>query len=128
MFVILPGFALLLKMLYPRRLYVEHLIFSLHYHAFAFLALSARALLEPTVMAALAREALPLWSIPILAVDLVLQLTVFGYLFLAMRRFYQQPRARTGLKMFGLLAGYLATLVLLEMAISQAAQLTGWMG
>ncbi|MGI9180980.1 MAG: IS1 family transposase, partial [Longimicrobiaceae bacterium] len=53
---------------------------------------------------------------------------LFAYLFLAMGRFYQQPRARTGLKMFGLLAGYLATLVLLEMAISRAAQLTGWMG
>lgn len=119
MFVILPGFALLLKVFYARRLYVEHLIFSLHYHAFAFLALSVHTLLEPIAMAALASEALPLWSIPILVLDLLMQLAVFVYLFLAMRRVYRQPRARTAVQMLGLLAGYLVMLILLGMAISQ---------
>ena len=39
MFLILPIYALLLKLLYVRRkrLYVEHFIFALHLHAFAFL-------------------------------------------------------------------------------------------
>ena len=39
MFLILPIYALLLKLLYARRkrLYVEHFIFALHLHAFAFL-------------------------------------------------------------------------------------------
>lgn len=41
MFFMLPIFALLLKLVYVRRkrYYVEHLIFSLHIHSFAFLAL-----------------------------------------------------------------------------------------
>ena len=39
MFLVLPIYALLLKLLYVRRkrLYVEHFIFALHLHAFAFL-------------------------------------------------------------------------------------------
>jgi len=47
MFLMLPIFAFLLKLLYIRRgrLYVEHLIFSLHVHAFAFLAFTAGILL-----------------------------------------------------------------------------------
>lgn len=38
MFLLLPVFALLLKLLYARRrrLYVEHFVFALHLHAFAF--------------------------------------------------------------------------------------------
>lgn len=42
MFLLLPLFALLLKLLHWRsgRFYVEHLTFSLHVHAFAFLAFS----------------------------------------------------------------------------------------
>lgn len=36
MFVMLPVFALLLKLFYFRRYYVEHFIFALHLHAFTF--------------------------------------------------------------------------------------------
>jgi hypothetical protein len=47
MFLMLPLFAFLLKLLYIRRsrLYVEHLIFSLHVHAFAFFAFTVGILL-----------------------------------------------------------------------------------
>jgi len=47
-FLMLPVFAFLLKLLYIRRgrLYAEHMIFSLHMHAFAFFALTAGILLE----------------------------------------------------------------------------------
>ena len=40
MFVLIPLFALLLKLFYVfrRRLYMEHLIVALHSHAFLFLA------------------------------------------------------------------------------------------
>ena len=43
MFVLLPLFALLLKLLYIRRgwYYAEHVVFGLHTHAFAFVAFSA---------------------------------------------------------------------------------------
>jgi hypothetical protein len=50
MFLMLPIFAFLLKLLYIRRsrLYVEHLIFSLHLHAFAFFAFTVGILLGET--------------------------------------------------------------------------------
>ena len=49
MFFLLPLFAVSLKLLYwrPKRLYVEHLIFLLHVHAFAFLLLTPLLLLHP---------------------------------------------------------------------------------
>lgn len=48
MFVMLPLFALLLKGLYfrRRRLYIEHLVFALHTHAFLFALLSVELLLR----------------------------------------------------------------------------------
>jgi hypothetical protein len=48
MFLMLPVFALLLKLLYVRhgRLYAEHIIFSLHVHAFAFFAFATGILLD----------------------------------------------------------------------------------
>ncbi len=39
MFALVPLFALLMKGLYPRRYYGEHLLFALHFHSVAFLAL-----------------------------------------------------------------------------------------
>ncbi len=43
-FVLLPFFALILKGLYFRRLYVEHFVFALHVHAAAFLAFTVMLL------------------------------------------------------------------------------------
>jgi len=37
MFFLVPGFALLLKLMYRRRLYVEHLVYALYFHVFVFL-------------------------------------------------------------------------------------------
>ncbi len=49
MFFLLPAFAVSLKLLYwrARRLYVEHLIFLLHVHAFTFLLLTPLLLTQP---------------------------------------------------------------------------------
>jgi len=46
--LMMPALALILKLLYVRRkrFYVEHLIFSFHYHAFAFLLISILALMD----------------------------------------------------------------------------------
>jgi hypothetical protein len=41
MFLLLPFFALLLKMFYPRRFYAEHFVFALHLHAFFYLVFTA---------------------------------------------------------------------------------------
>jgi len=48
MFFLLPLFALLIKLFYFRQkpLYVETIIFSLHFHSFAFLVFSVNALLR----------------------------------------------------------------------------------
>jgi hypothetical protein len=64
MFVLLPGFALLLKLAYLNRdlRYAEHLIFTLHLHAFWFLAV---ALSLPGVawLKALAMLAIPVYGL-----------------------------------------------------------------
>lgn len=95
-FVLLPVFAVLLKGLYLRRgrLYVEHFVFALHVHAFAFLLFTAM-LLAPDGR-----------------LNLVLGLWFLAYLFLAMRRVYGQGVRRTVLKYLALLWGYFFVLLL----------------
>ena len=46
MFVLLPIFALLLKFVFPARLYFDHLIFSLHLHSAAYVLFAALLPLE----------------------------------------------------------------------------------
>lgn len=83
-FVLLPLFALFLKLLYIRqhRLYVEHLVFVFHIHAFAFLV-AAVLLLLPSG-----------WS------PWYVWLLIPAYVFLAMRRVYEQSLMRTALYFF----------------------------
>ena len=40
MFLLLPLYALLLKVFFPKKLYINHLIHSLHIHSFVFMALT----------------------------------------------------------------------------------------
>lgn len=86
MFLLLPLFALLLKGLYPRRLYVHHLVFAIYLHSWVFLIVAVTML--PEVLG------FPLVS----AVLSVILLWAPVYLFLAMRRFYEESRIRTFLK------------------------------
>jgi hypothetical protein len=55
MFVMLPVFALLLQVMYIRskRYYVEHFVFALHYHAFAFLIFTVIMVLPDVLRPAL---------------------------------------------------------------------------
>lgn len=82
MFLLLPVFALLLKVLYARRrrMYAEHFVFALHIHAFAFLAFSVMLFTRSPALTGL----LTLW--------------LLAYVFLAMRRVYGQGVVRTGVK------------------------------
>jgi hypothetical protein len=85
MFLLMPVFALWLKLLYlgTGRRYGEHLLFALHTNAFAFAALSLM-LLTPDL----------LWPL-----EMTLGLWLFAYLPMAMRRVYgvAAPRpSRTG--------------------------------
>lgn len=82
MFVLLPFFALLLKLLYwrSRRYYVEHLTLALYFHAFVFFCL-------------LLQQLLPLWAtLPLLGV-------ISLYLLLSLLGIYHQSVFRTCLKM-----------------------------
>ncbi len=97
MFVMLPVFALLLKLLYLRRqrYYVGHLIFALNYHSFAFLVLLATTL---------ATALLPTTIGGVINALLILYLHV--YLFLSMYRVYNEPWGTTLLKFFVLYICY----------------------
>ena len=82
MFVLLPLYAFLLKLVYIRRkrFYVEHFVFALHLHAFAFLIF---------VGVMLTRSA---W------VGGLISVVVAFYTFFAMKRVYRQGYAMTFLK------------------------------
>jgi hypothetical protein len=99
-FVLLPLFALLLKLFYRRQdhYYLDHLIFALYYHAFAFVLL--------TLLVILGRAWIPGW----LGTPLVLLLWIwfFTYLAIALRKVYGGTRWKTFFKLTGLLTTYLA--------------------
>ena len=80
----MPFLALILKLLYVRRdfYYVEHLIFSFHYHAFAFLITSGLILFGKYLSGWIA--------VPIVG--------IFVYQFIAMRKVYEQGFFKTFIK------------------------------
>jgi hypothetical protein len=100
--ILLPLMALVLKALYPlsRRYYVEHLLFFVHLHAFLFLLLTLQILFVRLA---------GVLALPKLAVTLTMVASAFYapiYLFIAMRRVYQQSRFVTFLKYIVLLITY----------------------
>ena len=107
-FLLLPIYALVLKLLYFRRtrLYAEHFIFALHVHAFAF------ALFTLTFI-------LPEWLD-----SLVLLVWMPVYIFLAMRRVYEQSIPKTLLKYAILFFAYTNLLLLLLIATAVITALT----
>jgi len=96
MFFLLPLFAFLLKLLYIRRkkLYVQHLIFALHIHAFIFFtfAIATGCLLSELP----ALNTIGSW----------LTLAPFIYVYVAMQHVYQQGWIKTGIKLFVLFTMY----------------------
>lgn len=93
MFILLPAFALSLKLIYLRskRFYIEHLIFSLHLHAFLFLLLTLLLLVDLAVSRAAAA------ATPLAVIAAVL------YPYFAMRVVYKQSWGKTFVK-YNLLA------------------------
>jgi len=107
MFILLPVFALILKLIYIRHkyLFVEHLIFALHIHTLIFLLVLIAILF-------------PQWY-----VITAMVLAIFIQLYRAMRKVYQQSIPKTLLKMFLLLNSYgfallLATALLALLALA----------
>lgn len=93
-FFMMPVFALILKLLYIRRnrFYVEHLIFAFHFHAFGFLY---------ALLFLLFVNFLPEWVYGILSIY------IFVYLYIAIRKVYQQNHFKTFVKYSTLLFAYL---------------------
>ncbi len=85
--LMMPALALILKLLYIRRkrFYVEHLIFSFHYHAFAFLLISLLGLID-------------LWLNTYGLLTGLGFLLVLIYLYLAMIKVYRQNWFKTFVK------------------------------
>lgn len=97
MFILMPVFALYLKVLYlgTGRRYGEHLLFALHTNAFAFAALSLMAL---TIRLD--------WGLPTTAIVF----WIAAYLPLAMRRVYQGSRWLTAVRWLALSVVHLASI------------------
>ncbi len=98
MFVLMPVFALLLKLVYlfKRRLYIEHLIVALHSHAFLFLSLMLGALVG--MLAAWVKPAAPWLATPLGWINLALWIWAPIYLLIMQKRVYRQGWPMTILK------------------------------
>jgi hypothetical protein len=96
MFIMLPIFAFLLKLLYARRsrLYVEHMIFSLHVHALAFFAFTVGLFFDQSSIGWVNTAAVWIEVSPLL------------YLILAMSHVYEQGLIKSSIKAFILLLIY----------------------
>ncbi len=93
LFLLMPVFALLLKLLYRRsaQFYLSHLIFSIHFHAFVFLVLIVRLLIY--IVSDSKLSAVLLVLIPI-------------YLFLSLKRVHSESLWMRLIKSFVLLLTY----------------------
>ena len=78
MFLLLPAFALLLKVVLWRRLYFDHLIFSVHLHCAAYVVMA--------VMVPLENIAGTFW--PALAAQFILLIYIAAHMTVALRRVY----------------------------------------
>jgi hypothetical protein len=108
LFWLLPFFALVFKLLYLRKgtYYSEHLVFSIYYYDFFYLAGSVVMLLS----------LVPWLEIP---VDL-LQIWIYFYLLVAMKRVYQQRWGKTILKfiLFTIMFSFVALIALSVSALT----------
>jgi hypothetical protein len=98
MFFLVPFFALLIKLVYFRsdRIYLHHLVFSLHFHAFIFLIMLMNLLLTNLIQSNL--PAILLLFVPV-------------YLFRGLRKVSQQSKKKTFAKFSFLGVFYLITLI-----------------
>lgn len=105
-FLVVPLFALFLKGLYRRRVYVEHFVFVLHFHSLVFL------------LATVALAVRAVWLAQLLGIWILV------YLFAAMWRAYRESLLRTAAKYLVLLTGYYLVLALIIGVVLVAAVLT----
>ncbi|HOV56800.1 MAG TPA: DUF3667 domain-containing protein [Rhodanobacteraceae bacterium] len=115
LFVLMPLFAVLLKVVYlfKRRLYMEHLIVALHSHAFIFAALLLMALLG---LAQIWLKDVATWAVTPLGWAVTLTAWWIPlYLLLMQKRVYRQGWTMTVLK-FGLIGTCYSIMIVLALA------------
>ena len=110
LFVLLPVFALLLKIFYifKRRLYMEHLIVAMHSHAF--LMLSMLVLVALGLLGGLLRPHGAWFAVPLDLLTAAAWIWIFIYLWLMQKRVYRQGWFMTNLKYWSL--GFCYTILL----------------
>jgi hypothetical protein len=98
-FILLPFFALLLKLAYIRRpyLYIDHIIFSLHFHSVLFICMG----LIKVIMNQLPNDNMD----GVIFFALILGLSI--YLFVALKHVYQSPIWKTIIKQIMIFSLYL---------------------
>jgi hypothetical protein len=99
--LLVPVFAALLWVLYRKRRYVAHLVFSLHLHSFAFMAIVVGMVIDLASWAS--EDTRPGNGLAVVIIVV--------YSFLALRRVYGQGRFLTVLKMVVLFFGYLVAII-----------------
>jgi hypothetical protein len=108
-FILLPFFAFLLWLFYRRKdfYFVDHLIFSLHFHSYSFLILSCMFLLQ----------ALPIANNLDQVISIVGFIYIGIYLYFSLKRVYEKGRLSTFLKQvvlfFSYFIGFLFTAIML---------------
>ncbi len=95
-FILLPAFALLLKLIYIRskRFYVEHLVFSFYFHSYVFFVLLVITLIQSARIGGISENA-----------DIVF-LAIPVNLYFGMLRVYRQRKGKTFAKFSLLIIGY----------------------
>ena len=108
MFVLLPIFALLMKVVFFRRLYFDHIIFSIHLHSAAYVVL---ALMLPI-------EELANDYIFLMIAQVILLFGFIAYFIVAVRRVYEAGWVVSILKSLLVLFGYM---VVVSVAIERSS-------
>ena len=108
MFVLLPAFALLMKVMYRRRLYFDHLIFSIHLHTAAYLVLALMLPLEDIASG----------NLGLTLVQFVLLMYFLAYFVIAAKRVFTASWWVTALKSAAILFGYM---ILVSIAIENTS-------
>lgn len=108
-FVMVPFYALILAALYRRRsrYYVEHLVFSLHFHSFVFVVLLLYMLVSSYVFRGMASLNMALMGL--------LAMAILVYLFAALKKVYQQDYLKTTVKFSLLVGGYSITFIVFSL-------------
>lgn len=112
LFVSLPFAAFFLKLLYFRNkkfYYVSHAIFAIHLYIFLFIVMLIMAGVDEL-------QDYTHWS-KVGSINVLLTVTIFFYLYKAMRNFYQQRRAKTILKYFLFLFSFFLLILFLLVVV-----------